>query len=205
MLDDGNLPWSFFWGGDGYWSASHAFPLPTRQLSSITIQRSNHFVCIPYYSTIHTFLYCNANLEQLTTVSLFLGKRHQTVGVSCSTALCIACITIIACSRPALKCSRANTPRWRLGRGICSRCILYFVFGLWGGGGLVHLLRNIWPILDRGTQLICFECLLNTLWSTTLHSRMVKVDNTMSRVSSIFGQGEKTNIRRHLNICPTHV
>ena len=149
--------------------------------------------------------YCNANLEQLTTVSLFLGKRHQTVGVSCSTALCIACITIIACSRPALKCSRANTPRWRRGRGICSRCILYFVFGLWGGGGLVHLLRNIWPILDRGTQLICFECLLNTLWSTTLHSRMVKVDNTMSRVSSIFGQGEKTNIRRHLNICPTHV
>ena len=91
------------------------------------------------------------------------------------------------------------------GRGICSRCILYFVFGLWGGGGLVHLLRNIWPILDRGTQLICFECLLNTLWSTTLLSRMVKVDNTMSRVSSIFGQGEKTNIRRHLNICPTHV
>ena len=70
---------------------------------------------------------CNANLEQLTTVSLFPGKRHQTVGVSCSTALCIVCITIIACSRPALKCSRANTPRWRRGRGICSRCILFCI------------------------------------------------------------------------------
>ena len=76
--------------------------------------------------------YCNANLEQLTTVSLFLGKRHQTVGVSCSTALCIVCITIIACSRPALKCSRANTPRWRRGEGDLFTLYSVFLYSVLG-------------------------------------------------------------------------
>ena len=92
---------------------------PSQSRETITLSASPTPLYIPFY--------CNANLEQLTTVSLFLGKRHQTVGVSCSTALCIVCITIIACSRPALKCSRANTPRWRRGRGICSRCILFCI------------------------------------------------------------------------------
>ena len=61
---------------------------------------------------------------------------------------------------------------------------LYFVFWVWGGAGLVHLLRNIWPILI-GHNWSASHVFGTMLWSTTLHSWRVKVDNTMTRVSSL--------------------